>query len=265
MSKTLGAFVLRLGLAVLILSVSGRPGRAGEVTEPPPFEQFVVVPLRVHLFQSAELPEVDCALTDADVTRIVGKVNRVWNKAGVHFGLVSIVREPAANAERFRNLRDLTGEVRLGSFRMLVPREQHAREGLHVYYLHDFPVNGVYFGENFAVVKETAALREVEGGLDEPIPRVTAHELGHALGLPHREDRTNLLASGRTGTSLNAEEVANAREKVLEYPGVATVTTLKAQAEEAEAQGNPARARKLWTWLSQIPGGEGFAGRLPRP
>ena len=42
------------------------------------------------------------------------------------------------------------------------------------------PVNGVYAGKDYAIVQETASLRPVEGGIDEPIPRVTAHELAHA-------------------------------------------------------------------------------------
>ena len=73
------------------------------------------------------------------------------------------------------------------------------------------PVNGVYLGDDFALVKETASSAQVEGGIDEPIPRVTAHELGHALGLPHRQDRTNLLASGTTGITFNEAEVKTAQ------------------------------------------------------
>ncbi|HEX8199458.1 MAG TPA: Matrixin [Isosphaeraceae bacterium] len=251
--------LLHLGAIVLVALASpparaDGPAPAGDVTEPPGDDEFVVIPLRVHVLTATDLPEVDCRLTEADVERIVGKVNQIWHVAGVHFGLESVAREPAAQQERFRRLRDLAGTAPLGLFRILRPEASRSFDGLHVYYLHRFPVNGVYLGEDFALVQETARLRPVEGGIDEPIPRVTAHELGHALGLPHRQDRTNLLASGTTGTLLNADEVARARTKATQTRGAVAVADLRRRAEEASEEGDTARARRLWTWLSEIPG-----------
>jgi hypothetical protein len=72
-------------------------------------------------------------------------------------------------------------------------------------------MNGIYMGADAIVVKDTAALRTVKGGVDEPIPRVTSHEIGHAFGLGHRQDTINLMASGTTGWSLNDAEIAGAR------------------------------------------------------
>jgi hypothetical protein len=226
-----------------------------DVRTPPPFGEFLVLPLRVHILKATDLPEVDCQLKDEDITRILGKVNGIWHKAGIHWGLRPVVREAAANQDKYRLARELNAPRTPALYRMLLPSEGRGDGGLHVYYLHKFPVNGVYMDRDFAIVQETAKLREVEGGIDEPIPRVTAHELGHALGLSHRQDRTNLLASGTTGTLLNTKEVETVRKKAREIEGVKTVAELKAAAAEAETSGDLARARTLWTWLGEIPGG----------
>jgi hypothetical protein len=115
-------------------------------------------------------------------------------------------------------------------------------------------VNGVWLGDGVAFVQETAQLRPVEAGIDEPLPRVTAHELGHALGLSHRQDRTNLLASGTTGTLLNAGEVRVARGQAAKAEGAWTVAALKTAAERAEAEDDRAKAALYWTWLAEVPG-----------
>ena len=218
---------------------------AAHAADPPPADDFLVIPLRAHVLRSADLSDVDCNLTDPDVRRVVAKVNAIWRPAGICWDLEAIVREPAARQADFKARREVRGPAALDLFRMLAPESTKVPAGLHVYYIHKFAVNGVYLGERTAFVQETAKLRPVEGGIDEPLPRVTAHELGHALGLPHRQDRTNLLASGNNGTSLNAAEVERAREHARKVEGVRTVADLRRDAKAAEASGDLDTARRL--------------------
>jgi hypothetical protein len=241
-------------LTLVIASAALAESPTPNVTHEPARETFLLVPLNVHVLSCADLADVDCKLSDADIARIVGKVNGVWHKAGVHFCLDSVLREEAENVGAFEDKRAAPGGAALLSiYRLLAPAQTRGRPGLHVYYVHELPPNGVYLGQNICFVKETAALRKVEGGIDEPLPRVTSHELGHGLGLPHRQDTTNLMASGTTGTILNASEVAVARSRAEKVAEAMTVEACRGAAEAAKAKGEAERARLLERYLGELP------------
>src|SRR5207245_458025 len=120
-----GDVSMGLSCALSILLALGPFGGIDEpspdVTEPPAYDDFVIIPLRVHVLRSAELKEVDCALGDDDVARVLGKVNSIWHVAGVHFGLEALVREDAAEQEKFRLARDLNDGISLNLYRTLLP------------------------------------------------------------------------------------------------------------------------------------------------
>lgn len=187
-------------------------------------DEFLILPLKIYRLKAADVPDVDSLqLKDSDIHRILAKVNTVWAAAGIYWQLESIENVNAENLGRLKllGLADAPDSQKKPhlAFRDIIPESTRKNyPGYRVYFIHDFDVNGVYFGRREAMVKETAALRPVEGGIDEPIPRVTSHELGHGLGLPHRQDRFNLMASGTTGTLLNTNEIAKAREFASKNP-----------------------------------------------
>jgi len=133
-----------------------------------------------------------------------------------------------------------------------IPLHSYATECYNVYYLKDFDVNGIFLSVAI-FVKDTAALRPVEGGIDEPLPRVTSHELGHALGLVHRQDTFNLMASGTTGTSLNAAEIEIARAQAVATGRFGRAAEWLAEADALFGAGKESEARKLYQRLIALP------------
>jgi hypothetical protein len=177
---------------------------------PPASRPIITLPVRVHLVQSDTMPDMHTTLTEADIRRIFEKVNVVWAQAGIQFEIESIGPTTAV---------ELKPEMRLKSeferVHSMIPKARLSAEAIDICYVKEVKPNGFYYGEPI-VVKDAAKLKEVPGGLDEPLPRVTSHEIGHALGLKHRQDTTNLMQSGTTGFSLNEAEIATARAKAQE-------------------------------------------------
>jgi len=168
---------------------------------------IITLLVRVHLVQSETMPEMHTTLVEADIRRIFVKVNSVWAQAGIQFEIESIGMTQAVLP-----VVEARGKPEFAQVRARLPKERLGQTALDVCYVKQVVPNG-FFYEELIVVKDTASLKEVSGGLDEPLPRVTSHEIGHALGLPHRQDMTNLMASGTTGFLLSEAEIALARVK----------------------------------------------------
>jgi hypothetical protein len=247
---TVSAMILAIGFVTFV----DEPKSVGVVSQPPALDQFVIVPLRVHILTSTELDLADCKLRDADITRIVGKLNSIWNKAGIYFGLESIVREQPAQTDRFRLIFELKKDgFELLDFAILLPKPSRVFDGLQVFFFHELPFNGAYLGDDCAIVQEGAALNGVKGGSDEPIPRVLGFAFGRALGLePHSQPRTSLLAPGTNGINLDTNEVERARKVASTIKGVMTMAEARKAANAAQSAGQAERARKLGSWLSEI-------------
>jgi len=224
-----------------------QPARGHASTNQFGFNDYLLVPVRVHLLSAKDSPAIQTTLTEKDITRIFGKMNGVWSQAGLHLYLESLIREEA-------NIQETSAESSRRTDRELLalrPAQSKATNAFNIYYLKRMSVNGFFSGAIF--VKDTASLRKVEGGIDEPLPRVSSHELGHAFGLPHRQDTTNLMASGTTGTWLNEEEINRARAAARSFGWIESASNLMAQANALFSGNKMQEAATLYSRLATIP------------
>jgi hypothetical protein len=173
-------------------------------TNSPAVLPLLKVPVRVHLMQSSTEPALQTTLKVAEASHIFLGVNKIWAQSGVQFELESIVITRALdNAPASKDPKDRWVVKTLSPL-------SRTSSAIDVCYVKTVAANGFYSG-GVVVVKDAPVLKSVPGGTDEPLARVTSHELGHALGLSHRQDSTNLMASKTTGFSLNENEIALAR------------------------------------------------------
>ncbi len=240
-----------LNLFVLLAALlTGRAASSAEsTTNGFKFDDFLLVPLRFHLLSAKDAPQLATTLTEKDITRILGKMNGVWAQAGVHFYRESLVTEEAEKQELYHE------PAKMGGLQWVLELRPAATRGsrlFNLYYLKEMNVNGVYFSDAI-FVKDTASLRKVEGGIDEPLPRVSSHELGHAFSLPHRQAVTNLMASGTTGTALNTEEIAQARAAARKFDWIETAPALLKQADDLFRAKKTKEARALYERLASLP------------
>jgi hypothetical protein len=238
------------GLALLVAlfispSLGEEPGKRKTFT----FEEFFVAPIRVHLLSAQDVPDWETTLTTNDLDRILTKINRVWSQAGIQFYIESLVREEAANQEL---VSELTSQSDLRWLLRLRPEPLKADRRFDLYYIKRMRVNGIYFREAI-FVKDTASLRSVPGGIDEPLPRVSSHELGHAFGLPHRQAVTNLMASGTTGTNLNEQEIQQSREAAQRFPWIKSGPALLKRADDLFDADKNQEAAALYEALVKLP------------
>lgn len=239
--------ISRRGLltAAMPLLAGLRPAGADVIFTP---EQFIILPLRIHLLRS-QVADLNCSLTPADARKLLAGINEIWRQAGIQFYAESLLEEKAEAAGLYASLEASRTEAHL---RLIRPRETRTPATFHLYLVQEIRPNGVCleFSHELVFVKATAELRRVEGGCREFLPRVSAHELGHALGLEHRQDTFNLLASGTTGTLLNETEIDLSRLNAGKFAG--RLTPQQAMQMAVNRGGN---GSALFEVLAALPGG----------
>ena len=214
------------------------------------FSEYLVAPVRVHLLVTKGELNLTTTLEPKDITRIFGKVNRIWGHAGIHLPVEKLITEPADNPNAYRQ------NYRSRQLRWLLalrPKASRAKDRFHLYYIKRFAANGVYLAGDGMFVKDTARLHSVKNGIDEPIPRVSAHELGHAFTLRHRQAGTNLLASGTTGWTLNNAEIKQARAAAKKMKWIRPAPEILKEADALYKKGDKKKAAALYRQLATLP------------
>jgi hypothetical protein len=247
---------MSLVLAASLSLVDPGPDLPQVAAAAPAADQFLIVPLRIHILKSPGLELGDCKLQDREVERVIRNLNTIWRKAGIVFGIESIVREVAVQRDRFQLIVQLNdGQIGLREFQLLLPKPSRVFDGTHAYFFHTLPFNGAYLGEDLAVVQEGAALKEVAGGIDDPMARVLGHSFGAMFGLRQREEPpSSLLAMGTTGCDLDLGEIDRARRVARTIKGVLSVADAHKAAEAAQAAGRAEQAKLLRSWLGAVSG-----------
>ena len=135
------------------------------------------------------------------------------------------------------------------------PRGSLAHNMFHLYCIHDFQPNGATIGGHDVIFfKDSATLRPIAGGIDEPLPRVLAHQLAYALSLSNALDESRLMADGTTGTALNEYEIVTARGAAESIEWHLTPTDMVEAADKLLQDGAIDEAARFYYTLLSIPG-----------
>ncbi len=194
-----------------------------------PPDSVLRLSLRVHLLRSPESPGLTTTLADSDVHTYLATANSIWQQAGIHWELESVVREDAPNGALFERLIAGKAPGQLVSF---VPRAHLLTSGWNVFLIQDF---GRIGGGVFLPEIQGVLLAQRGFGFELPPGgrggATLAHELGHSLGLKHEQcdAMRNIMANGcwdpSARSSLTPEQIALARKQALAGRPTPTVPT----------------------------------------
>lgn len=142
------------------------------------------IPLRIHLGKSAWRP--------AEFVPVVEEISSIWlAQAGICFETDIVLHDAPAES----------------GFDLWFEPVLNERPGY----------NGLFNDEHDIHVRDMPILDPAKRPAQSPTARTAAHEMGHALGLRHRQDSDeNLMRSKTYGWQLNKDEIRRARNAAAE-------------------------------------------------
>lgn len=165
--------------------------------------EVLTLDVRVHLLESDRSDALSTTLSEEEVARLFDSVNDVWSQAGIEWRIESVVREEARNTESFDAIVNGQAPPNGQAIGAVMPLGNLTTGSWDVFLIRDLGglVGGIYFPAIAAVLqpeKDPFGIRGLEGALT----RILAHELGHALSLPHVPCTVagNLMAPGCQGS-----------------------------------------------------------------
>lgn len=193
--------VLVAGIAVLVVAVL-----AFSLNAPSPLEEsadysldLITIPVTAHLITEPS-GYYTSFRDEKNILDVFEQVNRIWGQGNVHFQVEKVVvtevsGEAIPNAIN-GNYAGLSENVEPGTINVFFTQSLNG-------------INGIALSRiGSALVADYTTVNDF---------RAASHELGHLLGLRHVPPPNRLMARGRNGEQLTAEEILSARGNALRF------------------------------------------------
>lgn len=169
------------------------------------------VPVRIHIVTSQISTDLNAEISRSETENVFNIVNLIWQQAGIHFEIESVVNLKAANEDQYvaaskRNSKlDTAQKMKVMKQVCNIPNQSKGVLNLCVVGKMSNGSGGVFFKGSKPKVVWPIVLRSGKKPLN---PATLAHEFGHFLGLPHNIENDIFLMRGK-GNNMRRDKLFN--------------------------------------------------------